>query len=114
VTGSPQGPTREPTPGPTQPVLDPFGELTHSPRRSKEPFYPRLLRLKNIHPNAFMRAFLGEGMAVLGFLASPGGVDVAPFWAIVVLPVAMAGVVKAHDLLAGLLRPVPAEPVWPE
>jgi hypothetical protein len=75
----------------------------------KQPFYPRLLRLKNIHPNAPVRALLGEGMAALGFLASPGGADIAPFWAIVVLPVAMAGVVKAHDLLAGALRPVPPE-----
>ncbi len=80
----------------------------------KVPFYPRLLRLKNIHPNAPARAFLGEGMAALGFLASPGGADIAPFWAIVVLPVAMAAVVKAHDLLAGVLRPVPVDPVWPE
>jgi hypothetical protein len=94
--------------------IDQLGEPLERPARAKAPFYPRLLRLKNIHPNAFMRAFLGEGMAVLGFLASPGGVDIAPFWAIVVLPVAMAGVVKAHDLLAGVLRPVPSEPVWPE
>jgi hypothetical protein len=94
--------------------VNPFGEPLEPSAPVKLPFYPRLLRLQNIHPNAFMRAFLGEGMALLGFLASPGGVDIAPFWAIVVLPVAMAGVVKAHDLLAGLLRPVPAPPVWPE
>jgi hypothetical protein len=113
----------------TDPVLNPFGEPLDEPgpdkggpdkaARDKAPFYPRLLRLKNIHPNAVARALLGEGMAALGFLASPGGVDIAPFWAIVVLPVAMAGVVKAHDVLAGFLRPipanpVPASPVWPE
>jgi hypothetical protein len=98
----------------TDTVPDPFGEPVDKALPAKEPFYPRLLRLKNIHPNAVARALLGEGMAALGFLVSPGGVDVAPFWAILVLPVAMAGVVKAHDLLAGLLRPVPADPVWPE
>ena len=68
-----------------------------------EPLYPRLLRLRNIHPNAWQRAVLGEGMAVVGVLLSLA--DLASAWSILVLPVAVAGVVKAHDLVSGLLGP---------
>ncbi|MCW2674846.1 MAG: hypothetical protein JWP14_3435 [Frankiales bacterium] len=66
-----------------------------------EPLYPRLLRLQNVHPNAWQRAVLGEGMAVVGVLLSLA--DLASAWSIVVLPVAVALVVKAHDVVTGLL-----------
>ena len=66
-----------------------------------EPLYPRLLRLQHIHPNAWQRAMLGEGMAGLGVLLSLA--DLASAWSIVVLPVATGVVVKAHDLVTGLL-----------
>ena len=66
-----------------------------------EPLYPRLLRLQNVHPNAWQRALLGEGMAVVGVLLALA--DLASAWSIVVLPVAVAAVVKAHDLVSGLL-----------
>jgi hypothetical protein len=69
--------------------------------KHKEPLYPQLLQLKHVHPNAWQRALLGEGMAVLGGLLALA--DVASAWSIVVLPVAMAVVVKAHDVLAGVL-----------
>ena len=68
----------------------------------KEPLYPRLLRLKHVHPNGWQRAVLGEGMALVGGVLALA--DVASAWSVVVLPVAVAGVVKAHDVLAGLLR----------
>ena len=67
----------------------------------KVPLYPRLLRLRNVHPNAWQRAALGEGalgVAVLLVLA-----DLASAWTLLVLPVAVAAVVKANDGLAGLL-----------
>lgn len=67
----------------------------------KPPFYPRLLHLQSIHPNAWQRAVLGEGMALLGLLLAMA--DLASAWSVLVLPVAMAGVVKVHDLLAGQL-----------
>ena len=70
--------------------------------RHKAPLYPQLLRLKNVHPNAWQRAVLGEGMIVLGALLAMA--DVASAWSMVVVPVAVAGVVKAHDLLAGYLK----------
>lgn len=74
-------------------------------RSKKKPLYPRLLRLRHVHPNAWQRAVLGEGaiaLAVLLVLA-----DVASAWTLLVLPVAVAVVVKAHDLLAGLLTSAP-------
>jgi hypothetical protein len=67
----------------------------------KTPLYPQLLRLKHVHPNAWQRAVLGEGMALLGGLFALA--DVASAWSILVLPVAVAAVVKAHDVLAGHL-----------
>jgi hypothetical protein len=67
----------------------------------KEPLYPKLLRLQHLHPNAWQRAVLGEGMAVLGLLLLAA--DLASAWAPVVLPVAVAAVVKANDVVAGLL-----------
>jgi hypothetical protein len=67
----------------------------------KPPLYPTLLRLKHVHPNSWQRAVLGEGMALLGALLAMA--DLASAWAIVVLPLAMAVVVKGHDLMAGML-----------
>jgi hypothetical protein len=55
-----------------------------------------------VHPSGWQRALLGEGMALLGALLAMA--DLASAWAIVVLPLAVAVVVKAHDLLAGALR----------
>ena len=66
-----------------------------------EPLYPRLLQLKHVHPNAWQRAVLGEGMAGLGVLLALA--DLASAWSIVVLPVAVGAVVKAHDVVTGLL-----------
>jgi hypothetical protein len=66
-----------------------------------EPLYPRLLRLRNIHPSGWQRAALVEGMAVLGVLAALA--DKATSWAPVILPVAAAVVVKFHDVLVGVL-----------
>lgn len=69
---------------------------------ARRPIYPVLLRLNNIHLSAWQRAALGEGMALVGALLAMA--DLASAWSIVVLPLAVAVVVKAHDLMAGLLR----------
>lgn len=69
---------------------------------TKKPLYPRLLRLRHIEPNMWQRALLGEGaiaVAVLLVLA-----DLASAWTLLALPVAVAVVVKAHDVLAGTLQ----------
>jgi hypothetical protein len=71
----------------------------------RTPFYPRLLRLRHVHPNAWQRALLGEGaLAVAAVLVLA---DVATAWTLLVLPVAVAVVVKGHDLLAGALGSPP-------
>ncbi|MDX6199066.1 MAG: hypothetical protein QOJ79_2217 [Actinomycetota bacterium] len=75
---------------------------------TRRPLYPRLLRLRHVHPNAWQRALLGEGalaVAVLLVLA-----DLATAWTLLVLPVAVALVVKAHDLLAGRLSETAPDP----
>lgn len=69
--------------------------------RHKQPLYPRLLHLQHVHPNAWQRAVLGEGMAAVGGLLAMA--DLASAWTIVVLPAAVAVIVKGHDLLAGHL-----------
>jgi len=71
-------------------------------RPAKRPIYPRPLRLQHVHPNAWQRAVLGEGSLVVGVLLAMA--DLVSAWSIVVLPVAVAGVVKAHDLLERLLE----------
>ena len=71
--------------------------------REKKPLYPRLLRLQHIQPNAWQRAALGEGAIGVGVLLAMA--DLATAWGIVVLPVAVAAIVKAHDALQGLLDP---------
>lgn len=68
---------------------------------AKKPLYPTLLHLQHVHPDAWQRAVLGEGMAVVGGVAALA--DLASAWSVVVLPVAVAVVVKAHDVLAGFL-----------
>ncbi len=70
-------------------------------KKAKKPLYPRLLRLQHVHPNAWQRAALGEGAIGVGVLLSMA--DLATAWTIVALPVAVAAIVKAHDLLQGLL-----------
>jgi hypothetical protein len=88
-------------------AADPHGDEPAAP--AKRPLYARLLRLKNIHPNGWQRALLAEGalaLAVLLVLA-----DAASAWTLLALPLGVAVVVKAHDLLAGILgRPVPPGP----
>ena len=69
---------------------------------TKRPLYPRLLRLRHISPNAWQRALLGEGaLAVAALLVLA---DLATAWTLLVLPLAVAAIVKAHDLLAGAIQ----------
>ena len=75
----------------------------------KKPLYSRLLRLSHISPNIWQRALLGEGALAVGIVLVLA--DLATAWTILVLPLAVAAVVKAHDLLAGLLqRPARVSP----
>ena len=73
------------------------------PAQKRKPLYPRLLRLRHIQPNGWQRAALGEGVLALAALLVLA--DLASAWTLLVLPVAVAAVVKGHDVLAGLLAP---------
>lgn len=75
----------------------------------RAPLYPRVLRLRHVHPNAWQRAVLWEGSVVAGCVLVLA--DVASAWTLPLLPVGVAAVVKAHDVLAGVLatRPAPAD-----
>lgn len=64
--------------------------------------YARLLHLRHIQPSGVQRALLGEGAVVVAALLALA--DLASAWLLVVLPVTVALVVKAHDVVAGQLR----------
>ena len=64
--------------------------------------YWRLLRLRHIQPNGWLRALFVEGsvgLAVVLVLA-----EKASIWTIIALPIVVAVLVKANDVVAGALR----------
>jgi len=71
-------------------------------RAAKPPMYWRMLRLQHVRPNGWQRAVLVEG--VLGLSLVLVLADVASAWTLLVLPLASALMVKANDVVAGLLR----------
>jgi hypothetical protein len=75
----------------------------HAP--DHRPLYVRSLRLKHLRPAPWQRMLLAEGSLLLPAVLVLG--DLASAWLIPVFPVAVAAVVKAHDLLAGLLCALP-------
>jgi hypothetical protein len=82
-----------------------------APQKAK-PLYWRLLRLRHVRPNSWQRAVFFEGSIAVGAVLVLA--DLASAWLLIVLPVAVAVVVKAHDVLVGWLRPgtlVAGEPV---
>ncbi len=84
--------------------------MTADAAAERRPFYVRLLRLRHLRLQAWQRAVLGEGALVLAVLLVLA--DLASAWALLVLPVVVAAVVKAHDVVAGLLLPdTPTAPV---
>src|SRR4051794_2037706 len=72
-------------------------------RAAKAPLYWRLLRLRHVHPNGWQRAVLVEG--VLAVAVTLVLADVASAWTLLALPVASAVIVKAHDVLVGMMKP---------
>jgi len=73
-----------------------------SPEPAQAPLYWRALRLRHIHPNGWQRAVLVEG--VLAIAVTLVLADVASAWTLFVLPLASAMIVKAHDVLTGMLH----------
>ena len=66
------------------------------------PLHARLLGLHSLRLRPWQRAVLLDGSVVLAVLLVLA--DLVSAWALVVLPVLVAGLVKAHDVLAGVLR----------
>ncbi len=63
--------------------------------------YDRVLRLRHVHLSGWQREVLTWGSLVLSVLLALTGL-VSP-WGILLLPAALAVVVKGHDLLLGRL-----------
>ena len=76
----------------------------HTERRQTErrPLYPRLLGVRSLRLRPWQRAVLGEGSLVLAALLVLA--DLVSAWGLLVLPAVVAALVKAHDVVAGLLR----------
>ena len=68
----------------------------------RRPLYPRLLRLRWLRLTAWQRALLGEGSVAIAALLVLA--DLVSAWGLLVLPVVVAALVKAHDVVSGLLR----------
>lgn len=71
---------------------------------ARRPIYVRLLDLHHVRPSGWQRAALGEGSVIVAVLVVLA--DLASAWLLVVLPLAVAAVVKGHDVLAAGLQPV--------
>jgi hypothetical protein len=63
-------------------------------------FYHRLLRLRHYRPGRVMTVVLFEGSIVVPALLWLA--DILEWWGVLVIPVAVAGLVKFNDLVAGL------------
>lgn len=90
----------------------PPGSSSEPTAPTRQPLYSRLLRLRHIHPNVWQRALLGEGAVTLAIVLVLA--DLASAWTLLVLPVVVAMVVKAHDWLAGFLKRPPKPPKAPK
>ncbi len=70
----------------------------------KQPAYARALRLRHIKPGPWACLLFLEGSIAVAVVLALA--DVVSFWAVLVLPVAVAIAVKLNDVVAGAL---PAE-----
>ncbi len=74
------------------------------------PLHARLLRLRHLRLRAWQRAGLLDGSVVLAVLLVLA--DLVSAWALLVLPLTVAVLVKVHDVAAGLSGPgTPTAPV---
>lgn len=67
--------------------------------RTAQPLYARALRLRHIHPSGALCFLFFEGaLAVAAVLALT---ELVSWWTLVILPAAVAVMVKLNDLIAG-------------
>jgi hypothetical protein len=91
--------TRAESPGPDRRSADRVA--ADSGEAAKAPLYARILRLRHVQPSSWQRALFVEGaiaVAIVIVLA-----DLASAWLILALPVAIAVLVKFHDVVSGAL-----------
>ncbi len=65
----------------------------------KAPLYARVLRLRHVRPGGLLCFLFFEGAVALGILLALA--DLAPWWSALVLPAAVATMVKINDTVAG-------------
>jgi hypothetical protein len=76
------------------------------------PLYARLLRLRYLAPSGFLCFVFLEGAVALGILLALA--ELVSWWGVLVLPAAVAAMVKLNDLVTGVLvRPGEAAPAVP-
>ncbi|MEH1128104.1 hypothetical protein [Micromonospora sp. CPCC 206061] len=63
------------------------------------PLYARVLGLRHLHPSGLVCFLFFEGAAAFGVLLAL--TELVSWWAIVILPVSIAVMVKVNDLVAG-------------
>ena len=66
------------------------------------PIYARALRLRYVHPSGLACLVFFEGSFVVGVLLALA--ELIPWWGILVLPVAVAIMVKINDFVAGVVE----------
>ncbi|GIF16127.1 hypothetical protein FHX34_10249 [Actinoplanes teichomyceticus] len=76
-----------------------------------QPLYSRMLRLRHLSPSGLLCFVFLEGAIALGILLALA--ELVSWWGVLVLPLAVAVMVKFNDLVAGWLAPpaAAAEPV---
>ncbi|BCJ44943.1 hypothetical protein GCM10010168_84830 [Actinoplanes ianthinogenes] len=75
-----------------------------------QPLYARVLRLRHLSPGGLLCFVFLEGAVALGVLLALA--ELVSWWGVLVLPAAVAVMVKFNDLVAGWLAP-PAPAVEP-
>ena len=102
--GAPAAGARQ-APGPTVEDVRDHTEAPDHDDHVRRPVYARALRLRHVRLRTWQRVLLGDGSLLLAVLLVLA--DLVSAWALLVLPLAVAAVVKAHDLTAAVLaRPV--------
>lgn len=76
--------------------------------RSRRPGYARLLRLRHIRPGGVACFLLFEGTLTLAGLLTLA--ELTDPWSLVLLPAAVAAMVKLDDVVVGLVRGAPPVP----
>ena len=68
--------------------------------RAQQPLYARLLRLHHLHPSSLWCFLFLEGSVALAVLMALA--EFVNWWAVVVLPLTIAGFVKINDVVTGV------------